>query len=62
MFGAAPAIGEYIKLNEQWFHVIGVVSPQLAAQTELAGIRTDAELNEIDAPIPQSATMLEVGK
>ena len=30
VFGAATAVGEYIKLNELWCHVIGIVAPQLA--------------------------------
>jgi len=51
LFGAASAVGEYVKLNEQWFHVIGVASPQLAAQTELAGIRTDDLNNIVYAPL-----------
>src|SRR5467141_5127682 len=39
LFGAASAIGEYIKLNEQWCHVIGIVAPQLAPQSEVSGVR-----------------------
>ena len=27
LFGAADPIGQYVKVNEQWFRVIGVVSP-----------------------------------
>src|SRR5260370_36551866 len=38
LFGAAPAVGEYIKLNEQWCHVIGIVAPQLAPQTDVSGV------------------------
>jgi putative ABC transport system permease protein len=30
LFGAADPIGQYVKVNEQWFHVIGIVSPQLS--------------------------------
>src|SRR5256885_2122180 len=33
LFGASAAIGEYVKLNEQWCHVIGIVAPQLAPQS-----------------------------
>jgi putative ABC transport system permease protein len=41
LFGAGAAIGEYIKLNEQWCHVIGIAAPQLAPQTEVSGVRTE---------------------
>src|SRR3989441_967531 len=51
LFGAAPAIGEYIKLNEQWCHVIGIVAPQLAPQTEVSGIRAEDMNNLVFAPL-----------
>src|SRR5205823_6586492 len=51
LFGAAPAIGEYIKLNEQWCHVIGIVAPQLAPQTEVSGVRTEDMNNLVFAPL-----------
>ena len=38
LFGAADPIGQYVKLNQQWFQVIGVASPQLSSQTEVAGV------------------------
>src|SRR5438552_12901073 len=34
LFGASTAVGEYIKLNDQWCHVIVVVAPQMAPQSE----------------------------
>src|SRR5438445_3972012 len=51
LFGAAPAIGEYIKLNEQWCHVIGIVAPQLAPQTEVSGVRTEDMNNLVFEPL-----------
>ena len=51
LFGAAAAIGEYIKINEQWCHVIGVVAPQLAPQTEVSGVRTEDMNNLVYAPL-----------
>ena len=39
MFGSSNSIGQYVKANEQWFRVIGVASPQLSSQTEVAGYR-----------------------
>jgi putative ABC transport system permease protein len=59
LFGAAQAIGEYIKINEQWFHVIGVVGPQLAAQTEISGVRTEDLNNIVYAPLNAVLLRLE---
>jgi putative ABC transport system permease protein len=51
LFGTAPAIGEYIKLNELWCHVIGTVAPQLAPATEVSGVRTEDMNNLVYAPL-----------
>jgi putative ABC transport system permease protein len=51
LFGAAPAVGEYIKLNEVWCHVIGTVAPQLAPQSEVSGVRAEDMNNLIYAPL-----------
>jgi putative ABC transport system permease protein len=51
LFGAAPAVGEYIKLNEQWCHVIGIAAPQLAPQSDVAGVRTEDMNNLIYSPL-----------
>jgi len=51
LFGAAPAVGEYIKLNELWCHIIGTVGPQLATQTEVSGVPTEDMNNIIYAPL-----------
>ena len=34
LFGAANPIGQYVKVNEQWLRVIGVVGPLLSSQSE----------------------------
>jgi putative ABC transport system permease protein len=59
LFGAAPAIGEYIKLNELWCHVIGTVAPQLTTQTEVSGVRTEDMNNLIYAPLNSVLYRLE---
>jgi putative ABC transport system permease protein len=51
LFGASPAVGEYVKLDEQWFRVIGVASPQLAAQGDLVGAPSEDQNNLIYAPL-----------
>jgi len=51
LFGATPAIGEYVKLNEVWCHVIGIAGPQLAPQGEVSGVRSEDMNNIIYAPL-----------
>ncbi|HKW76732.1 MAG TPA: ABC transporter permease [Terriglobales bacterium] len=51
IFGASPAIGEYVKLDEQWFRVVGVAGPQLAAQGDIPGAPSEDQNNLIYAPL-----------
>ena len=37
-FGAEDPIGRYVKVNDQWFRVVGVAGPQLTVQSDVAGI------------------------
>jgi putative ABC transport system permease protein len=59
LFGAAPAVGEYVKLNEQWFHVIGIVAQQLTTQSEVSGVRTEDMNNLVYAPLNSVRFRLE---
>ena len=59
LFGAADPIGQYVKVNEQWFRVIGIVSPQLSAQTEVAGVPTEDANNVIYIPFHAAILRLE---
>jgi len=59
LFGSADPIGRYVKLNEQWFHVIGVVGPQLSSQTEIAGVPNQDLNNLIYAPLNSVIMRLE---
>jgi putative ABC transport system permease protein len=59
LFGAATAVGEYIKLNEQWCRVIGIVAPQMSAQSEVSGVRTEDMNNLIYAPLNSVRYRLE---
>jgi putative ABC transport system permease protein len=51
LFGTSAAVGEYVKLNEQWFHIVGVVAPQLAAQGDTGGAQNEDLNNVIYAPL-----------
>jgi len=59
LFAANDALGEYVKVNEQWFRVIGVVGPQLSPQTELAGIPALDRNNLIYVPLSAAIFRLE---
>jgi putative ABC transport system permease protein len=58
LFGAVDPVGQYVKLNQQWFQVIGVASPQLSSQTEVAGVPTQ-DLNNV-VYVPLNAAMLRI--
>ena len=38
LFGSDNPVGQHVKLNDQWFEVIGVAGPQMAARQEVEGI------------------------
>jgi putative ABC transport system permease protein len=59
LFGSADPIGQYVKTNETWFRVIGVVSPQLSSQTEVAGVPTQDVNNIIYMPLNSAILRLE---
>ncbi len=59
LFGVADPIGQYVKVDEQWFHVIGVAGPQLSSQTEVAGIPSQDLNNVIYVPLNSAILRLE---
>jgi putative ABC transport system permease protein len=59
LFGAQEAVGQYVKINEQWFRVIGVAGPQLTAQTSLEGVPSQDVNNLIYVPLPAALLRLE---
>ncbi len=59
LFGAAEPLGQYVKVNEQWFRVIGVVSPQLSADTEAAEAPAMDVNNVIYTPLNSALLRLE---
>src|ERR1700678_3737822 len=59
LFGASDPIDQYVKVNEQWFRVIGVASPQLSSQTEVTGVPTQDLNNIIYVPLTAAVFRLE---
>jgi putative ABC transport system permease protein len=58
LFGANNPLGQWVKLNQQWFQVIGVASPQISSQTEVSGVPAQ-DLNDL-IYVPLSAAILRL--
>ncbi len=58
LFGTDDPIGRFVKVNQQWFEVIGIAGPQLAAQSDVAGLPNQDRNNAIYVPL--MAAMLRV--
>lgn len=59
LFGGANAIGEFLKLNQTWFQVVGIVGPKLSSQTEIAGLPNQDLNNLIYVPLNAALLRLE---
>ncbi len=62
LFGTDDPIGRYLKVNEQWFQVIGVAGPMLTAQTDVAGIPAQDRNNLIYVPLYAAIFRIEDGQ
>jgi putative ABC transport system permease protein len=59
LFGSSSAVDQYVKVNEQWFRVIGVVSPQLSPQSDASGAPAVDVNNNIYIPLQSAFLRLE---
>lgn len=59
LFGAADPTGQWVKVNEQWFRVIGVVSPLLGAPSDASTEVSATDVNNV-IYIPLSAALLRL--
>jgi putative ABC transport system permease protein len=59
LFGSSNPLDQYVKVNEQWFRVIGVVSPQLSAQGDSSGTASVDVNNNIYIPLQSAFLRLE---
>ena len=62
LFGADDPIGQYVKVNEQWFQVIGVAGPQLTVQSDVAGLPAQDRNNLMYVPLYSAIFRLEDGQ
>lgn len=51
LFGATHAVGQYVKADNQWYHVVGVVGPELTAGANVSGLPTQDLNNLIYVPL-----------
>jgi putative ABC transport system permease protein len=59
LFGGVDPLGQFIKVNQQWFRVIGIAGPQLTAQADVAGLPAQDRNNLIYIPLFSSLLRLE---
>ena len=62
LFGADDPIGRYVKVNEQWFQVIGIAGPQLTVQADVAGLPAQDRNNLMYVPLYSAIFRLEDGQ
>ncbi len=62
LFGADDPIGHHLKVNEQWFEVIGVAGPQLTLQSDTAGLPAQDRNDVIYVPLYSALFRLEDGQ
>jgi len=58
IFGAEDAVGKFVKVNETWFRVVGVLAPQLTVQGDVGGMQAVDANNVIY--VPTSAAILRI--
>jgi putative ABC transport system permease protein len=62
LFGAEDPVGRYVKVNEQWFQVIGVAGPQLTVQADIGGLPAQDRNNLVYVPLYSAIFRLEDGQ
>jgi putative ABC transport system permease protein len=51
LLGYDDAVGKYVKVNDSWLQVIGVLTPQAGGDTEVEGVQSQNRNNLIIAPL-----------
>ena len=51
LLGYGSAVGKYVKVNEVWLRVVGVMAPAATAEADIEGLETDDRNNLIVAPL-----------
>jgi putative ABC transport system permease protein len=59
IFGAEDPVGKFLKVNETWFRVVGLLAPQLTAQGDVGGLPALDANNVIYVPIHAAILRIE---
>ncbi len=59
LFGVDDPVGQFVKINQQWFRVVGVAGPQLVAENDVAGLPSQDRNNIIYVPLSSALLRLE---
>ena len=59
LFGLADPLGQFVKVNGQWYQTIGVAGSQAVAQTDVAGLPGQDRNNVLYVPIGAAMFRLE---
>src|SRR5688572_5191081 len=59
IFGSENPVDQAVKLNDQWFTIIGIAGPQMAARQEVEGIAAIDRNNLIYVPLQSAILRLE---
>ena len=59
LFGPDDPVGRHVKVNQQWFRVVGVAGPQLAAQGDVGGAPAQDRNNAIYVPLMAAILRVE---
>ena len=59
LFGDDDPIGKFVKVNDQWFRVVGLAGPQLSAQSPVEGMPSQDLNNVIYVPLNAALGRLE---
>ena len=51
LLGYDPAVGKYVKVNDTWLQVIGVLTPQASADTDVEGVQAMNRNNLVISPL-----------
>ena len=62
LFGVDDPVGRHVKVNEQWFQVIGVAGPQLTVQSDVGGLPAQDRNNLMYVPLYSAIFRLEDGQ
>ena len=59
LFGTRDPIDEFMKISDQWYRIIGVAAPQLAVQSDVAGVPAQDRNNLVYVPLWSAILRME---